>query len=260
MKRIRDTVCVFTDPTFDGGSMTKRKKLELTPRLQLLADWVPSGASFADIGTDHGYLPVWLVLNDRVSRAMAGDLREGPLSRARKTAADCGVGERIEFRLGNGLAGVPPGAVDTVAIAGMGGENIAAILSAAPWAADGAHTLLLQPMSRAEILRAYLAGNGFRIEREALVLDRGTIYPVLRVRGGRMNLSLGQLYGGAELLHDPLEGRYLTEKIIHLHAAIAGLNRSESPEDRQRAEYDRCVVTALLEMKEEWRHADGRSN
>jgi tRNA (adenine22-N1)-methyltransferase len=229
--------------------------------LQLLADWVTPGTVLADIGTDHAYLPVWLVLHGQISRAIAGDLRPGPLSRARATAVAFGVEAAVELRLCDGLSGIAPHEAETIAIAGMGGENIAAILAAAPWAADGAHKLLLQPMSRAEALRTYLSENGFQIEQEALAEDRGTIYPVLRVCGGAAApLSLGQLYGGAALLRDPLEGRYLTEKIIHLQTAVAGLNRSDLPADAQRADHLRSVITALLEMKEVWRRADSRTN
>lgn len=229
---------------------------ELTPRLELLADWVPAGASVADIGTDHGYLPVRLVHSGRVSRAIASDLRSGPLAQARKTAAACGVSEKIDFRLCNGLSGIAPGEAAVIVIAGMGGENIASILSAAAWTADGRHTLLLQPMTRSEVLRRFLAESGYRIVREALALDRGTLYPVIEASGGVMELSLGQLYGGAGLLHDPLGDRYLIERIVRLQAAVAGRNQSRSQDGRREADRLRDVITALLAMREEWRHAN----
>ena len=229
------------------------KKLELTPRLRLLADWVRPGARLADVGTDHAYLPTWLLLHGRVDRAIAGDLRRGPLERAKATGAEYGVAERMEFRLCNGLSAVGAEKVDTVVIAGMGGETIAVILADAPWTRDGKHTLLLQPMTRAEELRTFLAGHGYRILREQLVLDRGTIYPVMEAAGGEMTLTLGQLYGGAALGRDPLEDRFLIEKIIRLQSAVAGLNRSDSLEDFKKADRLRDVVTALLVLREEWR-------
>lgn len=225
----------------------------MSPRLQLLADWVRPGARFADIGTDHAYLPVWLRLHGRAAFAIACDLREGPLARARETGRTFGA-EGISYRLGNGLAVVSPEEADTIAIAGMGGENIAAILAAAPWTADGAHTLLLQPQSRAETLRAFLAGHGYAIRREALVEDRGTLYPVMEAVGGKMTLTLGQLYGGAALLRDPLAERYIIEKIIHLAGAVAGINRSGGGQEKGDALRD--IITALLSMREEWRRAN----
>ena len=107
------------------------RDLELTPRLRRLADWVPPGARLADIGTDHGYLPVWLRLHGRVASAIACDLREGPLARARETGRTWGA-DGIDYRLGNGLAVVSPDEADAVVIAGMGGENIAAGLPGPP--------------------------------------------------------------------------------------------------------------------------------
>ena len=231
------------------------RQLELSPRLQLLADWVPQGARFADVGTDHAYLPVWLTLHGRVTSAIASDLRKGPLERARETGRTYGA-EGIDYRLGDGLAFIRPEEADTIVIAGMGGENIASILAAAPWTADGAHTLLLSPHTKAEELRLFLMDHGYAIRREALVRDRGTLYPVMEVTAGEMTLTQGQLWGGVRLLHDPLGDRYMIEKIIRLMGAIAGKNRSERPEDREKADGLRDTVTALLAMREEWRHAN----
>lgn len=240
--------------------MTKRTTLDLSPRLRLLADWVRPGASIADVGTDHAYLPVFLVLHGRVASAIASDLRPGPLHNARETGTDYGVTQQIDFRLGNGLASIGPEEADTILIAGMGGETIASILAAAPWTADGAHTLLLQPMTRSEVLRRFLAEHGYHITREQLVYDRGTIYPVLEAAAGTMTLTVGQLYGGAALSRDPLGDRYLIQKIIRLQAAVAGLNRSGCEADREKADRQRDIITALLEMREEWRDANRSSH
>ena len=231
------------------------KKLELTNRLRLLADWVPQNARLADIGTDHGYLPVWLSLQGRVVSAIASDLRKGPLERAKETGRLYGA-ENIDYRLANGLAGVQPDEADVIVIAGMGGETIASILNAAPWTSDGAHTLLLAPHTKAEELRRFLMEHGYEICREALVYDRGTIYPVMEVTAGHMELSLGQLWGGAKLLNDPLGDQYMIEKMIRLFGAVAGLNRSERPADREKADHIRDILTALIFMREEWRHAN----
>ena len=171
-----------------------------------------------------------------------------------------GVGDRITFRLGNGLAAVAPEECDTIVIAGMGGENIAQILAGAPWTADGRHTLLLQPQSRAEALRRFLAEHGYAIAREALVRDRGFLYPVIEAGAGEMHLTLGRQWAGADLLYDPLGDRYIIEKIIQLQAAAAGSNRASAPEARERGDYARAVITELLQMREEWRHANCPGN
>lgn len=231
------------------------RHLELSPRLRLLAGWVRPGARIADVGTDHAYLPVWLTLQDRVASAIASDLREGPLARARETGRTWGAAG-IDFRLCHGLSGIRPEEADTIVIAGMGGENIAAILAGAPWTADGAHTLLLQPQTRSEDLRRFLSEHGYRIVREALVRDRGILYPCIEAEAGREALTLGQIYGGAKLLHDPLGEQYIIAKIIRLQSAVAGLNRAGGPENQKKADGLREILTALLSMREEWRHAD----
>lgn len=231
------------------------RQLELSPRLGLLAGWVRPGAKIADVGTDHALLPVWLSLQGRIASAIASDLRKGPLERARETGRSYGV-ENIDFRLCDGLSGIRPDEADTIVIAGMGGENIAAILSAAAWTGDGTHTLLLQPQTRAEHLRLFLSEHGYRIVREALVRDRGILYPCMEAAAGRETLTLGQLYGGAKLLGDPLGERYIIAKIIRLQSAVAGLNRAGGPENQGKADTLREIITALLTVREEWRHAN----
>lgn len=229
--------------------------LELSPRLRLLADWVPQGVSFADIGTDHGYLPVWLRLHGRVRCAIACDLRQGPLERARATGQFYGA-DGIDYRLADGLAALRPEEAEYIAIAGMGGENIISILNAAPWTADGHHTLLLMPHTKAYELRAYLASHGFSILREKLVRERGTLYPAMMVTAGEMTLSDAQCLAGAGLLHDPLGERYIIEQIIRLQMALAGAKQSRRPGEQQKAEHLRESLKALLEWREEWRHAN----
>lgn len=235
------------------------KQLELSSRLQLLADWVPEGTTFADVGTDHGYLPVWLRLHGRVTHAIASDLRKGPLERAKETGRTYGA-DGIDYRLANGLEDIRPEEAEVIVIAGMGGENIAGILAAAPWTADGKHTLLLAPHTKSEQLRRYLMEHGYMIVREALVRDRGTIYPVMEVTAGTMELTTGQIYGGAKLLNDPLGDRYLIEKIIRLQGAVAGANRSGREAYQNKANDIRDILTSLLEMREEWRNANCERN
>ena len=230
-------------------------KLELTPRLALLAAWVPPGARLIDVGTDHGYLPAWLIQNGQIEEALASDLRPGPLSRAEDTARRCGVEGKMRLRLCPGLSAIRPEEGDTIAIAGMGGENIAMILSAAPWTADGQHTLLLQPQSRSEALRRFLQDRGYRIFREQLVWDRGILYPVLEARGGEMRLDPGRLLAGACIERDPLGDRRLIALILRDFAALSGLLRAGAGEG-EKAESLRREITHLITLREEWRHAN----
>ena len=203
-----------------------KKQLQLQPRLQLLADMVPQGCRLADIGTDHGYLPVWLLQRGRIQSAIAADIGSEPLAHARRTAAEYSV-EGLSFRLCDGLAGIAPEEADTVVIAGMGGETIIAILSAAAWTKDGAHTLLLQPMTKTADLRKWLAVNEYRFTEERLVWDKNYLYPVLRVTGGECpQLTELQALTGVLLADDPLYGEYLTQHKEKLRRAAEGLRRS----------------------------------
>lgn len=208
----------------------KMRELALQPRLQLLADMVPAGSRLADVGTDHGYLPVYLLQQGRISRAIASDIVDGPLQHARQTAAEYEV-DGIDFRLCPGLDAIAPHEADTVVIAGMGGETIQAILTAAPWTADGSHLLLLQPMTKVEYLRKWLVDKGYTFTEERLVWDKDHLYPVFAVRGGTQPpLTAVQQYGGVLLDGDPLYGAYLDERIGKLQKAVEGLQKSSAVE------------------------------
>ena len=115
------------------------RELSLQPRLALLASLVPQGAVLADVGTDHGYIPVCLRQRGVIDRAIASDIGREPLEHARRTAEEYGVGG-IDLRLCAGLDAIAPEECDTVLIAGMGGETIWGILAAAPWTRDGRPT------------------------------------------------------------------------------------------------------------------------
>ena len=229
----------------------ERKELHLQPRLQLLADLVPDGARLADIGTDHGYLPVWLLKHGRIQSAIAADIGAEPLHHARCTAREQGTGS-IDFRLSDGLGGIAPSETDTVVIAGMGGETMIHILQSAPWTADGFHTLLLQPMTKTEDLRLWLSLNGYRYTGEFLVEDKDFIYPVLRLTGGKQEpLTKSQQYGGVLLDDDPLYAAYLQRQIDRLTRAADG--RRHAADHSADMAAIRQLETILQELKEKKR-------
>lgn len=234
--------------------------LRLSPRLRCIADLVPAGARLADVGTDHGYLPAWLLLEGRIRHAIASDINAAPLDHARRTAEACGVAEQMEFRLCAGLDAYSTGEADTVVIAGMGGETIVSILDSAPWLKDGGAALLLQPMTKAELLRRWLTENGYCIDSERLVEDKGTIYAVLTVKAGRSApLTNAEAWCGAELLHDPLYGRYAGDRAGKLERAAAGLRRAKEPDEALIASLE-ADAAALRQKTEEWEHANGTGN
>lgn len=228
-------------------------QLILGRRLRAIADAVPvSCRRLADIGTDHGYVPADLLLRRRLDTAIAADIGREPLERARRTARQYGLEDRMDLRLGDGLRVLAPGEADVIVIAGMGGDTILSILSAAPWVRAGP-LLLLQPMSKAEVLRRYLPENGFAVEREALAAERGVLYPILSVRGGEMPpCTEAQAWGGFLLEDDPLWGRYLDEHILRLRKAAAGLERARSPESGEKRERFLAAAGDLAKRKGEW--------
>ena len=230
-------------------------RLELGPRLRAIAELVPLGCrTLADIGTDHGYIPVSLLLEERLDRAIAADIGAPPLDHARRTAGLYGVSERMDFRLGDGLAVVEPGEAEVIVIAGMGGDTITEILDAAPWSRDGP-LLLLQSMSRTDVLRRWLPANGYAVCREKLVQDKGVLYPILAVRGGETPPATeAQAQGGFLLEGDPLWGLYLADRLLRLRRAAAGLARARDPALGEKRAQLLVVIGELERRKEEWDH------
>ena len=226
------------------------KHLQLQPRLRLLADMVPAGAHLADIGTDHGYLPVWLMQQGRITSAIAADIGPEPLAHARRTAAEYGAA--LDLRLCDGLRGIAPHEADTLVMAGMGGETIIAILEGAAWTKDGAHTLLLQPMTKAADLRYWLAVNGYSFTEERLVWNKNYLYPVLRVTGGGtpQALTARQALTGVALDNDPLYREYLTQQADKLRRTAEGLRRSAKPDAQQRADAAEALAREIEEKRD----------
>ena len=203
-------------------------KLELSPRLHAVAEWIPDGARLADIGTDHAYLPVSLLLDGRLSSAIAADVRPGPLEHAKRTAGEYGVTEQLCFRLCDGLSGIAPEDCDTITIAGMGGETIAHILSAAPWAKHE-HTLILQPQSTQHVLRGFLAENGYEICAERIVREGERWYPVLLAHGGSMPpLTPGEQWCGRtqDWVNQPERLDYLNWLLRRTQAQLTGMEQA----------------------------------
>ena len=224
-------------------------ELTLTPRLKAVAQQVTAGSRFADIGTDHAYLPVRLLLDGVVDWAIAADLREGPLARAKETAERFAVTDKVSFRLCDGLTGIRAGEVDTVAIAGMGGETIAMILEAAPWTKDGVH-LLLQPMTSFPDLRLWLQENGYRIESETIAREGNRFYTIMSVRAGEMApLTPAELWVGRQS-EDPLRSAYLDYMGSKVARALEGQCASQSRDEAAIAGLQE-VLGGITEMLKE---------
>ncbi|MBR4098809.1 MAG: SAM-dependent methyltransferase [Clostridium sp.] len=228
------------------------KRIELTPRLAMVAELVPEGARLTDVGTDHAYLPAALIQQGKIPSAIAADLRQGPLSRARMTAQACELGEKISFRLCDGLVGIRPLETDAVVIAGMGGETIAHILSMAPWTRDRDVPLILQPMSSHGDLRRWLAEHGYQIRREQLCQEGDTLYLAMLVGAGEMSeLTAAEQEAGC-LDRDPLRGKWLDRLLEKSRRALEGVSQARTPGIGARREELEQLCRELEEMKKEW--------
>ncbi|MGN0453146.1 MAG: class I SAM-dependent methyltransferase [Ruminococcus sp.] len=144
--------------------MPESKKLfSLDNRLSLCASLCREGVRLADIGTDHAYLPVYLTVTGKVFSAIAADINPLPLEKGKATVRKFGAESKVTTRLCPGLDSISPDEVDDIVIAGMGGETIISIIDNAPWLKDSQKRLILQPMSKQELLIEYLCKNGFEI-------------------------------------------------------------------------------------------------
>ena len=155
------------------------KDFRIDARLLSVAKFVRQGAIFADIGTDHAYLPLALLKEGRIERAIASDINEGPLASARANAEEAGITEGIKFTLTDGAAALANEGITDIAIAGMGGELIADIVEKATFLKNPKTRLILQPMTRQGYLRRYLAGAGYAIESEDYSYSAGKYYLTL---------------------------------------------------------------------------------
>lgn len=226
-------------------------KLPISDRLICCASMIAPGARVADIGTDHGYLGIYLLQNGICPHVLAADLRQQPLEKARANAALFGVTDRMDFVLSDGLREISPDAADTVVCAGMGGDLIALILTACAWIKDEKYTLILQPQSGGQDLRRWLGENGFSMEAETLVRDGGFLYTVMRVRYGTgMTLTPGQQYVSPRLLESGSEllPAYLDRICTALRKTVAGLQRAAEP-DSEKLRYYEQALTEVEEMR-----------
>jgi len=160
------------------------RSIKLPGRLGALADYIDKGSAVADIGTDHGYLPVYLAQTGLAERIIASDISAGSLDSARRSASRYKVAESIEFIVAPGLCGIVHSDVDTIVIAGLGGETIVDILKDAPWTKTQDIKLLLQPQSKIDVLCRFLYDNGYTIKDTKSVFDRKRRYTVIHASGG----------------------------------------------------------------------------
>jgi len=204
--------------------------MQLDNRLQAVADLVPLKSRVADIGTDHAYLPVYLVENGRAEFVVAGDKNPGPCEAAARTVKASGYEDRISVRQGDGLSVLAAGEVDTICMAGMGGSLMCEILGASPKVLKSVGTLVLQPMNAPLELRRWLYRHSWHIEDETLAIAEGRLYEIIMAKKGRrkwpsrLMMEIGPMLWEkkTELLRHHIEALIFRNRRI-----AAGMEKSE---------------------------------
>ena len=210
---------------------------------------IENGRGLIDVGTDHGFLPAALAAGGYSGKLFASDINAMPLSRARETAHACGAEDRIVFLLSDGLDACPKDEVDTIVMAGMGGELICRILDRAEWCLEHRYTLILQPMTKIEVLRYWLANNGFQLTEERLVEDGGILYQIIKARySENMSLKDAELFTGSfrNIRNDPLSSTLIRSLIRRFENECRGLRAAEHSKEGRLA-----ILTEILAQLEE---------
>lgn len=204
--------------------------LALGSRLQTVANFVPQNSLIADIGTDHGYLPIELIKSGKCSRAIAGDVHEGPYFAAKRSIRDASLTAKIDLRLGSGLKILTlEDKVDIAVFAGMGGNLIKQLLSEAPDIVNSLQGLILQPQQGYSALRHYLFSINWHIIDEAIAKEDGRIYQIIYAIPGKAEMpNQLELEIGSILAHKrpPLFNEMIAEFITKTKRSLKSMEKS----------------------------------
>lgn len=228
-------------------------KLPISQRLLACCQFIRKGDRVADIGTDHGYLSIYLLTNCIASSVIAADVAPQPLDNARRNARKYHVDAAMTCYLSDGARDIPRD-FDVMVCAGMGADTICHILETAPWLEDPRYRLILQCQSRRPELRAWLAQRGYRILRETLAQDGKFYYPVMEVTyAPGMTLTPGQCHLSPALLadHSPLLPAFYERVVDGLRRTVEGLQMASDPEQADRLPQYTAALAELTAMKEE---------
>ncbi|WP_079509777.1 tRNA (adenine(22)-N(1))-methyltransferase [Mesobacillus jeotgali] len=175
---------------------------KLSDRLNAVANYIPKGARLADIGSDHAYLPCYVVKKGAVPMAVAGEVANGPYQSALEQVQEENLTQQIIVRKGDGLEVIEPGEVDCITIAGMGGTLISSILEKGKSKLQGVSRLVLQPNVGSFAVRRWLIENGWELAAEEILKEDGKVYEILVAEKGEplipyqhINLENGILFG-----------------------------------------------------------------
>lgn len=224
----------------------------LKGRLKLIYDMLPPCDILSDIGTDHALIPAYALLNGRCNRALACDVKTGPLQRAERTRRKY-VLENMELRLGSGLVPITEKEADVIVMAGMGGILITELILESINVARKANYILIQPMTQHEIIRPFLWENGFEITNEALVCEGNKLYQVILTRytGTRMENCerIRELIGDVLIKKDdPLLKDWVKEHIRKQKKVVNGLRSAKSTYNTEKVEIEGEFLQELTDL------------
>lgn len=214
--------------------------MKLSKRMETIAAFVPEGSRIADIGTDHGYIPIHLVQEGKANHAIAMDVRKGPLQRAQSHIREAGLIDAIEVRLSDGLLKLEKDEADCVVIAGMGGELMIHILEEGRRLWDHIPCWVLSPQSELHKMRRFLIEQAFFIEEETMIKEEGKYYVVMRaVRGSYIDRNkdreISYRYGKSLLeSKNPVLTEYLEKEEEQIKGILNGLSAGESEAAKKR--------------------------
>ena len=225
--------------------------LKLTDRLLKIAELCENSRSVIDVGCDHAKLPIYLIENGIIERAVATDVKEGPIKNARKNIEANGLSDRIRTNLSNGLDGLSRDDGDTVIIAGMGGEEISFIISKAQWTRDRDVTLILQPMTMEHKLRAFLRENGYKTERECVAVEGKKVYIILKARfeGGEIPIENYDLFSNA--LEKDENRIYYIKKLINRYQKMQNGHIASKGEESEELAQKLSLLSDILQKTED---------
>ena len=213
--------------------------MELSVRLQAVADMVTEGTKVADVGTDHAYIPIYLVEHDKNPSAIAMDINRGPLKKAEENISSHNLENKIETRLSDGLKQLHLGEADSVVIAGMGGGLVVKIMEEGTLHKKYVKEWILQPQSEISKVRQYLNENGYCIVEENMVIDEGKFYPMMRVTEGTIEeYTQEELCYGKCLLKEknPILKKFLEKKIDIKKEILEKLHQTKGGQVAKRIE------------------------
>lgn len=209
---------------------------ELSPRLYTVAHMADLSLKTVDIGTDHAYLPAYMVTFLHSGNILACDIGEKPLDNARNTLKNYGLEDRIALRLSDGLKNVRPDEAEQITVCGMGGTLIRDILTAAPWVRKAGMRLILQPMTHSEDVRRYLCENGFLITQERCVDDAGRTYCCIAAEytGQPVEYEEGFCYFGTLINEKGIPEKYIRKQYSRVKKRAEALKEAQRyPEEEK---------------------------